>query len=541
MENNKVICTQCGKELKITDKFCISCGTKNESFSQEVVKEVKSVKKNKKLFIGVGIAVAVILAIVLIAPTLYALVSPTGYVKSAISNTFESFEKDNKKFNEVPTFSSLFADSKSNSQKELYLKIEDINAATIPLDTTILKDYGVKFIVQSKKDNSAGKLNLALMEGENGIVDGSIYFDKEKIALEAPKLFKDVLGIRIEENKDDIVKENDELDDLNTTINMFSELVESSKQLEEIYVDLASKYANKLIDLAEFKKDKSVKNLYTATIDGEDVVLIITDFITELFNNEDFKDYLATSMYLSEGYDSKEYYVDMVENMAIALPDEIDYMLEEVEVGDLVIDVVVEKKTMISLDASLSVTSYDETLKIKYAMEYNDEKDNRGIDFSLKFGVSSYDTIEGSLSYIKDGKDLKRNISLDFNVSELDGIMSFDFVETLKDNKKYENSLTCNINDGYEDVKIIFDTIGSFKTNERIDYENIGLTVSVDDEKFTFNFSGYAANTKIKSVDTIDGKKVIYLEDLDEQDFNELYNEFNENLFKLMRSFGGSI
>lgn len=541
MEDNKILCAQCGKELKNTNKFCISCGTKNEAFTQEETVEVnkKTPYKNKKLFVGVGAVVAVLLVIALLTPAVLALISPTSYVKSAIFNTFDSFKKDNKKFSDVPTLTSIFANKSGNSQKELYLKIDDINAGEMPIDASMLKDYGMKIRMQSNKDNTAGNFNLALLNDKNEIVGGSFYYDKEKIALEAPKLFEDILGVKIEAN--DETKENDELYNLNSMANSFSKLIESSTKLQDIYADLSSKYAVEFMDLAVFKKDKADKSLYKATIDGDDVVSLTTDFLIELLNNEDFKDYYATSMYLSEGYYSKEYYVDMVENMAIALPDEIDYMLEEVEIGDLIIDVVIEKKTMVSLGASFSMTSYGETFKIKYDMDYINEKDNHGIDFSLKFGISNYDTIEGSLSYISNGKDLSRNTTIDINISELDGIISLDFVEVLKNNKKYENSLTCNMNNGYEDIKVKFNTEGSYKNSERIDYENIGLTVSVDDEIFKLDLSGYAANTKINSIETVDSKKIIYLENLDEQDMNEIYTEFNKNLYLLMKSFEGSI
>ena len=113
MENNKMICKNCGKEMKITDKFCIGCGTKNESFTEQEIHEVpKTVKvsdmniiensdekeerpkKNKKLLIGGAIAIAIILVVAFIAPMVYAFISPTTYVKNAIANTFEELEKE---------------------------------------------------------------------------------------------------------------------------------------------------------------------------------------------------------------------------------------------------------------------------------------------------------------------------------------------------------------------------------------------------------------------------------------------------------------
>ena len=559
MENNKLICTQCGKEMKSTDKFCTSCGQKNESYveqeTQEVFKtlEVNDIKivenkdlieqkpkKNKKLMIGGGIAIAIILVVALIAPTVYALFSPTTYVKNAITNTFEELEKSNKKFNEVPSLTSLFADNEGNNEKELYLKIDELSSDSFGMyiDTSMFEDYGIKLKLQSNKDNTAGNLNLALQYGEDEVVGGRVYYDNKLLALEAPKLFNDILGVKIEENKEN---SNEDLTEFNSTMNMLSEVISSSKNIEKIYIELALKYGNQLADLAKFEKNKSDKSLYTATIKGDDFVDIITSFMTELFNNEEFKEYLVASLYMQDSYNSREYYVDMVDNMALSLSNEIDYMLEEVEIGDLVVDVRTKDKKMESIEASLNITSYDETLKLKYTMNYINEKDNYGLDFSFKFGIDSYDSIDGSIMYSNEGKDLSRKTSVDVNVSEMDGTMSFDFEEVLKDKNMYENSLTCNINDYYSDIMIKLDTEGSYKNKERIDYNDIELTISVDGEPIKLNLSGYASNVKIKSIESIDSNKVVYIEELDEQDFNELYEELMKNLYLIMNSFGSMI
>jgi len=426
----------------------------------------------------------------------------------------------------------------------LYLKVEDINADALgmPLDASMLEDYGISLKLQANKDNTAGNVSLSLLDGKSELVNGKLHFDKKLVAVESPKLFEDILAVKIEDEKKNEDKDSEEdLSEFDTMIDMFSELTASSKEIEGIYEELTIKYATQLVDLAKFKKDKSDKKLYTATIDGDSLVSILTECITELLDKEEFRDYLATSMYTSEGYNSKEYYRDMVDNMALAFPDELDYMLEEIEIGDLLVEVRVENKRMESMEATFSMSSNGETFKLKYAMGYIDEKDSKGIDFSLKFGVSSYDSIEGSLVYSNDGKDLSRNASIDMKISEIDGVISFDFVESLKGDKKYESSLTCNVNDDYENIKFQINTEGSYKNKERIDYNDIELVFDVDGESIKLNLSGYAANTKIKSVDKIDSKKIVYMEDLDEQDYNELYEEITKNFYLIMKSFGNIV
>lgn len=540
MESNKIICTNCGKEMKNTNKYCISCGTKNEAYVQDLDK--KKSFKNKKLFVGVGVAVAVLMVIALVAPTIYALISPNNYVKSAFYNTIKVFEKDAEKFSNVPTLQSLLSTSSNNTQGELYLQIEDINAG-VPVDISMLEDYGLKFTGQSNKDKNLWNFKLALMEDQKEILDGIVYYDEEKIALEVSKLFEDILAISIKEseNSEDATSENTDTSEISSMIKMYSEMINSSKNIEDIYEELIVKYTNEFMDLVNFEKDKSNKNLYLATIAGENLVSIVRDFITELFNNEDFKEYLVSTMYFSEGYYSKDYYVDMVDNMALSMQDEFDYALEGIEVGELILNVEIEDKFVNNIDASFSITSYGEKLKMKYTMEFNNEKDNQGVDFELKFGIDSYDSIEGSLYYVNDDTGLNRDISFDINISELDSVISFDLEEVLKDGKKYENLIKCNISDGYDEVKIKFNTVGSYKNNDRIDYEDIGLNILTNGNEISCNLSGYAANSKIKSVDTVDDKKVVYIEELDELDFNELAEEINENLYLIFQSLEGII
>lgn len=561
MENDKIICSNCEKELKATEKFCKSCGTKNEAFSQEVlnesadadiavkaaVDEVKKPKSKKKLFIGLAVAAVVLLVFSLAAPSLYAVIFPSQYAKSVIGNTFKDFEKDNKKFGEVPTLSSLFGDSGQNSEKELYLKIDSVNANQSLMDLSSFADYGARLKMQSNKDNTVANFNLALLEDKNEIVGGTVYYDKEKLALEVPKLFEDILGIKIEKDnssKSDMNNGNyQSFDEFNNMIESVSELLESSNDIKSIYTELALEYTDKFNDLVVFQKNKSYKGVYTATISGDDLVSLVKDFLIELYDNEQFKEYLAASMYLSEGsYYDKDYYIDMVENNVLSLSDEIDYMLEDVEIGDLIINIEIEKNTMKSLDASIDVASYGESFKIKYIMNYIDEKDKHGIDFNLKFGsFGNYESLNGSVRYIKEGKDLKRNVSLDSDFSNIGSDMSFSISETIKDNKQYEYLLTAKINDGYEDVKLEFETLGTYKNKTRIDYENISLFVSVDGETVNLKLSGYASNTKIKSVNTVDSEKITYLNELDEQDFENLYEEIMMNIYMIIRNFGGLI
>ncbi len=561
MENNKIICSNCEKELKATDKFCTSCGTKNEAFSQEVFKEtadadiavkavvneVKKPKSKKKLFIGLAVAAAVLLVFSLAAPSLYAAIFPSQYVKSVIGNTFKSFEKDNKKFGEVPTLSSLFGDSGQNSEKELYLKIDSVNSNQSLTDLSSLADYGARLKMQSNKDNTVANFNLVLLEDKNEIVGGTVYYDKDKIALEMPKLFKDILGIKIEKDNSSESGMNNgnyqSFDEFNNMIESASELLESSNDIKGIYTELALEYTDKFTDLVVFEKNKSYKGVYTATISGDDLVSLVKDFLIELYDNEQFKEYLASSMYLSEGsYYDKDYYIDMVENTVLSLPDEIDYMLEDVEIGDLIINAEIEKNTMKSLDVSIDLASYGESFKIKYIMNYIDEKDKHGIDFDLKLGsFGNYESLNGSVRYIKEGKNLKRDISLNSDLSNFDADMSFNVSETVKDNKQYEYLLTAKINDGYEDVKVEFETLGTYKNKNRIDYENINLFLSVNGETVNLKLSGYVSNTKIKSVNTVDSEKITYLNELDEQDFENLYEEIMMNIYMIIRNFGGLI
>ena len=534
MESGIINCASCGKEIKEIDKFCTGCGSKNEAYVQNLG-EKRSLKN--KLFISTSIVVVIMILFVLIAPNIFAIGSPTNYVKSAMIKTIEVFGKNNEKFNGVPTLTTLFSSEKGSSQGELYLKIEELSG--FPIDTSMLNEYGLKFIGQSNRDKDLYNYKLALMKGTNEVVDGSVYYDAEKIALEVPKLFEDILAVKINDIESDTNNESTEDKDLNAVIKNYCELIEASKDIESIFKELFIKYLDKFANLATFEKDESNKNLYNATIEGEDLVLIVKEFITELYANEDFKEYLALSMYFSEGYYSKEYYADLVESMALSMPDEFDYALEEVEVGQLNLNVLIENKTVRSLDANFNVTSSGEKLNIEYTMNINDDK--QGIDFELKYGADSYDSIIGSINYSKDDDGLKRNTSLKFNTTELGGAMFYDYTDILKDDKTYEAMMTCNLNDGYQDFNFIFNAVCSLKNNDRIDYENIGLSFAIDDYIMSCNLSGYAANTKIKSLDEIDNEKLVFIEELNDDDLNELYEEMNKNLYLIMQSLNGSI
>ena len=543
MENNKVFCSQCGKEIKSTEKFCTTCGKENIKFSDSIAIVESVPRKNNKMFVGIAALVAIILVIALIAPKIYALISPTGFVEKAISSTFKVLEKENKSFDDIPTLTSIFSDTEGNTEKELYLKVDGVNGDALDMlvDTSMFEGYGLNLKVQTNKDNTAGNVNLAIMEGKTDIVRGNIYADKKLIALEVPKLFEDILAVKIDENEDSNDSVNDsDMDEFNSAMDMFAQMVESSDKLEKVYKDLSIEYSMKLYDLAKFEKDKNDKSLYTATISGDELIAILTDFSTELLSNEDFKEYYASTMYMSDGYNSKEYYMDMIDNMVLSLPDEIDYMLEEVEVGDILVTVRVENKLMKSMEASFNAIVNDETFKLKYIMNYIDEKDKKGIDFSLKFGVSSYDSIEGSFIYSKVDKDIIRDVSVDLKVAELDGIIKFDYKDSVKPDKIYESSLLCNIDDSYSNMKIAYDSKGSYN-KDRIDYEKIAIGLVVDEEAINLNLSGYASNSKIKSIYSVDTNKVVYIEDYEEQDFNDLYDEIMKNFYLIMKSFGGIV
>jgi hypothetical protein len=552
MIEEKIVCPQCGEQISVGAKFCLKCGAKLENINPgDVVAEVKveaKKPKSKKLFIGLAVAASVVLLLSFLAPSIFAMISPDKYVKSIISEAFKTLEKENKKFTEVPNLESIFASSDKNSEKELYLKINSISDSSMSIDTLELEDYGVKFKYQTNKDNEIANLNLALLDGKDDIVDATIYFNKDNIALVAPKLFDNILGIKFN-NNEPTENYNEDLDIASEALEALSNLLESSSNVKELYKDIASKYSKKLDKMAIFKKSETTKGVYTATINGDDLGLLAKDFIVELVNDKNFKEYLVTFMQASDSNfstEDKEYYIESVEDMINSMPEQIDSALENITIEDLIINAEIENNNLISIDMNLDVLSYDkDRVKFKLTMDNIEETNRKGIEFKLKLGADDETVvIGGDYIFVKDDKDIVRDISFNLKESSSETAITYSIISKLKENKKIETNFTFNAIDEYNETIIIqCKTLGSYKNKDRIDYDSIKLSFYSESEYITadIELSGYASKTNIKSIDKVDNKKITFIDEMDEMELEELGEEVFRNLQIIMTDFEGII
>lgn len=553
MKEEKIFCPQCGDETNITSKFCVKCGTKLDNSNSEgiAIEEKVEMKKpkNKKLFVGIAVAASVILLLSFLAPSIFAIISPDKYVKSIIAEALLSLKNENKKFEEVPSLITIFGTPDKNSEKELYLKIDSISDSSMTLNDLNLDDYGLKMKIQSNKEKDIANLNLALLEGKNNIVDGTIYFNEDNIAFAIPKLFNDILGLKFNDNQAS-EGEDDGLNYIRESLEYFSKSLKSSLNINKTYTELLSKHSVKFNNKVVFKKSESDKGMYTATIKGDDLGLFIKDFIIELVNNKDFKEYLITYMQASDysfNQSDREYYIESVENIVNSMPEQIESTLEDITIEDLVINAEIENNSLKSIDMSTGVlnNNADDEIKIKLTMDNIKEKDRKGIDFKFRFGA--YDEvmiIGGECMFVKDDKDFNRVISANMNDSSSGTVFSYSLTSKLKDNKKVENLLTINLKDEYdENVKIEFESLGSYKNRDRIDYENISLSIYSESNylEADIKLSGYASKTNIKSLNKVDSKKITYIDDMDEMELQTLGEEVYRNLQIIMTEFEGII
>ncbi|QSX05169.1 zinc ribbon domain-containing protein [Sedimentibacter sp. zth1] len=577
MADKKYVCTKCGKLLNENQKFCTTCGTKNEFLevnksvdsnifnepievkqttsnnsdaiaveSSEKLDETfidnnkldnKSKKNYKKVYIPALIVVGLLL-IGLVGFKIFLMFSPNYSVKIAFLNTYKYYEKENNNFNKDNNITNMFYNFDGDKEKELELQFKDLNLGDNGIITNsiknVIKDLEVNIKTQLNKKCTNGYYGISVQNNSSDFISGDFYFDEDKIVAEIPKLLDDLVGINFNRDNEDIKDSENKIDKLFNS-NFYN--IEDAKNINEKINSISKKYANYLLSELDFEKEK--KDSYTAKIEGNKIIELVENFVLEILNDEEIKNYIIDCMYASDSQYSKQYYIDLLDSIKLRLPDEIEYLKELIQIDDIIVNVSTSKNKISYATLKLNIINVktNENVKIQANLDCEEEKNNREIRMSLKFGTDILNTISTKLSFEETKKEKNRTFEIECLIKETGDNIKFLNNDCIKSDKTCENNIDIIMNTYNENIKVSLKTEAEKEGKDRLNIDNIHISMFVDDVNISLDLKGYIQNNKIRIIKNVNDKKILYLNDMDEIERNDLLDTFKTkfiNKFELL-------
>lgn len=559
MSDKKYICSSCGKILKENQKFCTVCGTKNEfieyieqdndsNFSvnlndntnvdidnknfvenssvatkintNEELENKKSKILNKKTKICLS-SIAILLIVVFFALKIYAMVNPNYVPIKAFYNTYKNISKLEKKYLDSNILYNLYNNGDKIKENEVQLCVSGIDIEDGGVISQGLKDVLKNYVLTIKnqygKDKLVSFFNINLKNHEADIIDGDIYYDKEKIIFDFPDLLIDTIGIRNKYNPQENIIESSK--------DFYND--EELKKIEEFIINQNKKYIKYYENEINFKKIDN--NKYTAILDSSKFTKITEGYILDLLNNEYIENLaIRYMMYVNNGYSNK-YCKDYYDSIKLELSDFIKELISEEYINDINLNITIEDSIVkfMSIDTSI-VDSNDEQIEIYFESYVEKQKDNTDISYRLDVGSYGDIKIFGSTLYKNNRNDLGKKTEVNFIID--DTKIDINVEDKYRKNKNFDQNIVLNFS-SYDE----FMTFNCFyklekENNNTININNLHINISDNDVSASIDLYGYLKSREIDKMKTIDDKKITYIDELSAYEIEDIYYNLYENL-----------
>lgn len=429
---------------------------------------------------------------------------------------------------------------------------EEIVGGSIPSNID-LSNLGLSagFSFDSDVENNVYSLLLDLSMASTTLANGTVYVDSDTFIAKVPALFEGILTAALNNLDSDINNSyigktlfaNLNFEKLLQQITaLISELKNASSSIEFDYED----FADGLMDTIESAYTEATKNMtteslgkkqltggsyeaYLAKIPVEDLSYILRDAIVYVLTNEDFQE-LAKSL---------------MSDMSSMLEDGMDELagLSLMIGGADISSSLNATATMIKSGWGQFVTPVKQVLgeNIEITLYLNDAVETAGFEFAfigLEDGSISYDTSlansEKNVIYVTGdytgGKHIGDYSNISFTAKDSGNDMaSYQVVSKNEENGDFSTSVTFTSNG--RTMQITAD--GSNKTNgDYFDFKVDSYKIIMNDELFIdFGFS--LSFSEIDNIEKPSGSPVYNIWDMNEDDFEVLFEEIDENLSAL--------
>lgn len=556
LENEEdLLCSGCNALISKHVKFCSKCGTKNEHYedytqpvgvnyegsyndgnvvTDEIITYKKSAgKKGIKYAIIVGAIVLIgFLSVNVFGKTFF----PDKYVKSAMLNTFNAINKNNKEFKDMPGIVSYLTQTDDVTENEVYVKFEGLGGDFDKYVSNMLDGYGLKLNLQNDLKNSLFNFNVGLFDGSSEIVSAQMYGSSDYMSLGIPALYDGHLGVTANSVIDETYNEYDEIKNSATILAKYYKAVNESKP---VIKNKTENLVKEIISLAKFEKG-SENNTYVANINGDEFLDVIEKYILEFINDENIKNVIFYSSYIENGYYSYEEAKTRFNELIEEVPVELKYYMNEIKLDNIEVAVTIGDKKLVKnfqMQTKLS-NEYEEAIRLKTSgkIENTDNGIKSNYDFKITTEYDSF-SIGASVENSKANKNLlNKIIKIDMDSSAEDTV-SFEINEEYDaSSKECRSSIDLIYDSSYEgEIPVLsLKSNGIFNGTDRIDFDNIDLILSEDSYyTYTLNLSGYVQNKDTKSINKVDNKNIKFINEMSEDELIDIMEDIESNIYLL--------